>query len=401
MESSPALSHHESTHSRFWLFVFFLCYFAGIGLLNTFLSIHWQSLHFSYSQIGLLGTIAALSGGILLMPLSVLSDRLQNRHIFIVSGAVIAAVSAILFEFVRDFNALMVIQALNGAGMAITLSLTSVLCADVSRAEHAGRGYGNARSGGTIGYLAMMVILMFVSLKVRNFLSFNLSSLLYLGSAIAILMVKRPEHVEKSVSAEMKGIVPLLQDRNVLSFMLSCFLMQIAFSGMLSYFTLYLNGLHPSPQKWFIPLALTVSSVAELPFMALGGRFADRYGPLLPLRISFVLMPLRMLGYALFPSLPVILGLQLLHGATFSLFTIAPFAFFTTIAPKRYRATSLALLGIITTLANTATPILSGKIADRAGMQTLFFFFAGVGAIGAFILLIFVRAPQNNQIDEL
>ena len=401
LNSSPVVSPHDSSHSRFWLFAFFFCYFAGIGLLNTFLSIHWQSLGYNFSQIGLLGTIAALSGGVALMPLSILSDRLQNRHLFIISSSIASAVCAILFEFVRDFQALMAIQVVNGIGISITLSLTAVLCADVSRAEHAGRGYGNARSGGTLGYLLMMVVMMFVSLKVRHFLSFNLSSFAYLGSALSICMVKRPVRVEKSVSVKLGEVGALLKDQNVLAFLSSCFLLQMAFMGMLSYFTLYLNGLSPLPGKWFIPLALIVSSVAELPFMALGGRFADRYGALTPLKIAAVTMPLRMLGYALFPHIPAILGLQLLHGATFSLFTIAPFAFFTTIAPKRFRATSMALLGIVTMLANTLTPILAGKIADRVGTRALFFYFAGVAILGALILFGFVRAPKTSEENAL
>ena len=109
-------------------------------------------------------------------------------------------------------------------------------------------------------------------------------------------------------------------------------------------------------------------------------------------------MAIRTLGYALFPNQPAILGLQLMHGLTFSLFTVAPFAFFASLAEERYRAGSLAIVGVVTTIAFALTPFIAGKLADRIGIQNLFFVFAFCAVLGAIVLFAFVRQPDKRPI---
>lgn len=381
--------------SKFGLFAFFFFYFSGVGLLNTFLPIYWHRSGFNFSQIGIFNTTFSIAGGVALMPICALSDRLQQRHAFVIAGAVLSGAGAILLQFSSNFQGIIAIQALSGVAMSVSMSLAGTMCADAFQSQNSGKGFGSARAGGTFGYLLVMVLLLFVSLKLRDLLSFNLSSLCFLLAAVSVQVVPRQQKVKTHASSSFHGFTQILRNRNAIAFLLFYFLMQMSFSGQMSYLTLYINGLNPAPEKWFIPLALIFSSMVELPFMALSGRYIDRLGALAPLKITCIAMVIRTLGYALFPNQTAILGLQLMHGLTFSLFTIAPFAFFATLAEERYRATSLAILGVVTTISFAITPLIAGRLADRIGIQNLFFVFSLCAFLGSIVLFAFVKQPKT------
>lgn len=332
------------------------------------------------------------------MPICTLSDRLQHRHAFVIASAAISGTCAILFQFVHGFEGVIALNAFSGIAMSVSMSLASTMCADAFQSQNSGNGFAKARAGGTFGYLLVMVLLLFVSLKLRDLLSFNLSSFCFLLAAVSIPTV--PGQAKRTIQTlpGFEGLTQILRNRNATAFLLCYFLMQMSFSGQMSYFTLYINSLSPAPEKWFIPLALLFSSIVELPFMAFSGRYIDRLGALTPLKIACVAMAVRTLGYALLPNQPAILGLQLMHGLTFSLFTVAPFAFFASLAEERYRASSLAILGVVNTISFALTPFVAGKFADHIGIQNLFFVFAACAALGAIVFFAFVRQPDSNSI---
>ncbi len=332
------------------------------------------------------------------MPICTLSDWLQHRHAFVIVSAAISGTCAILFQFVHSFEGVMVLNAFSGIAMSVSMSLAGTMCADAFRSQNSGNGFAKARAGGTVGYLLVMALLLFVSLKIRDLLTFNLSSLCFLFAALSIPAVPRQAKRTLHALPGFDGFTQILRNRNAAAFLLCYFLMQMAFSGQMSYFTLYINALTPAPAKWFIPLALLFSSMVELPFMAFSGKYIDRLGALTPLKIACVAMAARTFGYAVLPNQTAILGLQLMHGLTFSLFTVAPFAFFASLAEERYRASSLAILGVVTTISFALTPLIAGKLADRIGIQNLFFVFASCAALGAIVLFAFVRQPDSNSI---
>ena len=274
--------------SKYGLFAFFFFYFAGIGLLNTFLPIHWQKSGFTFAQIGAFNTSSAIAGGIALLPVSALSDRKRHRHLFVIVGAITSAICAILLKFVHYFQGIVVIQAFSGVAMSVGMSLAGAMCADAFQSRNAGKGFGSARAGGTFGYLLVMGLLLFVSLSVRNWLSFNLSSLCFLFAAASIALAPRPKNLAISPHADFRGLVGVLHNSSSIAFILCYFLMQMSFSGQMSYLALHMNNLKPAPEKGFIPLAFLVSSLVELPFMALSGKFIDRMGAMIPLKIACI-----------------------------------------------------------------------------------------------------------------
>lgn len=381
---------------RIGLSAYYFFFFGAFGFTTPFLPLFWRGLGFSYLQVGVLLAIGQGAGALALLPAGALSDRLHSRRPFILAGSGLAALCFLAYSGPRSFADYALLQTLTGAGLATSASTVSALGADVFSRSLAGRSFAGVRTWGTIGFILVMgAVTIRPALRTAPLL-FEVASALSLIAALCTLLVVRPPSTETR-RFDLRGARRLLADPNVLAFSAAYFLGYMALMSYSANLSMYLRSFRPPAPESLLPLAFAISATIELPFLSLAGWAADRFGRIRTLRIAFLVLPLRLAGYALAPTPEAVLCLQTLHGLTFSILAVVPFAFVTDSVPSDYRATGQALLGALGAGSCALGPLLSGIVAQHIGIRWLYLFLAGVAACGAVVLLAWVREPDRNR----
>jgi MFS family permease len=90
----------------------------GYGFLNTALGLYLAGIGYSLLQIGLVVTAAGLSSAMLVLISGILSDRVNNRRIFLIFSSVLMSALGAVYAGTSFFPLLLIGAALGGAGSA-------------------------------------------------------------------------------------------------------------------------------------------------------------------------------------------------------------------------------------------------------------------------------------------
>ena len=99
--------------------------------------------------------------------------------------------------------------------------------------------------------------------------------------------------------------------------------------------------------------------------------------------------------YVVATSVPLLLGVRILHGIGMALFTTAAYAIVADLAPVSRRGEALGLWGTVPTVGSALAPFLGLMLRDRYGYNTVFIISACL-ALLALLLLAFLREPANT-----
>lgn len=385
---------------RIGLSAYYFGYFAAVGFTTPFLPLFWRELNFSYLQIGTLVALASAAGAASLVPIGALSDRYGSRHPFIVAGSIGVAVCYLLYPLAHTFAAYAALQALVGVGTTMSTAIAAALGADLFQRAREGRSFASVRSWGTVGFLITMACARFLPSITAGTTFFVIAATLHAAAALSVLMVQRPAGELASARLDFQGVGAILSHRNTLAFVAVYLLGYMSLMPATGNLSLYLNSFHPKPDPGVIPLAYAISAGCELPFLMGMGWAADRFGRMAPMRVCFLVLPIRLALYALATVPTTALALQATHGLTFSVLAIVPFAFMADSTPPRYRATGQAILNAAGAAAYAIGPLVAGRVADTIGIRSLYFYLAGIALLGAFILFALVREPRRVTGDS-
>lgn len=392
METSPT---PLALRDRVGLSGFYFGFFCVVGFLAPYLPLHWKAIGFSYQQIGLLIALGQAGGAIVLVPAGSWSDRTGHRRSLIMAGCLLMAGCYAAYPYLRSFTAFAILQTMASAGVGVSLTVAGALGMDIFARGAAGRSFATVRTWGTVGFLAVMALVQLVPWTTRSPQLFVLASLSAVLAGAAVLLVRRPAASPARGRFDLKGAAEILADRNLRAFVVAYFLAYMTLMSMSANLSLYLVSFEPTPPRWLLPVAFMISAGIELPFLQIAGWAADRWGRVLPLRIAFAVLPLRLAAYSLLSSPWPVLALQATHGLTFSVLAIVPFAFITDSTPDRYRATGQSILNAAGALAFAAGPLLAGQVAGLVGIRQMYLYLAAACAVGTVILFICVREPKR------
>ncbi len=400
---SPGMASNDAPlrlRDRIGLSAYYFFTFAAIGFSTPFLPLYWKALGFRYFHIGILSAVSAGTGALLLLPAGAASDRRQSRHPFVLAGSLMAALIFLAYPHVRRFGVFVPLQAVLGGASTVSVAITSALGVDVFSRAREGRSFAAVRAWGTVGFILTMGVVYLQPAIGEGGRFFPLAAALYAAAALSILLVSRPDTRLAVRQIDAAGARRLLADRNTAAFVLVYLFGYMALMPATGNLSLYLRSLQPAPPPSVVPLAYAISALCELPFLLGMGWAADRFGRILPLRVCFLVLPVRLALYALIPRVPVALLLQATHGLTFSVLAVVPFAFMADVSPRRYKATGQALLNAAGGISNTVGPLVGGRVADAVGIRELYLFLSGVALVGSALLFTRVREPRAPEEDE-
>jgi PPP family 3-phenylpropionic acid transporter len=318
-------------------FTFYLLYFAALAFLMPFLVLYFQELGFTGAQIGLLtglSPLVALVGA----PLWTGIADATGRHKLIISLAIGAAVVlALIFPLLNSLGPIIILIALYAFFSAPIVPLSDSATMSMLAAEK--EMYGRVRLGGTIGWgLAAPLAGMLIQAYGLKLAFWGYAALMFL----ALIVSQRFVFGQSATAAPLRsGVRALLTNRRWVLFLTLAFVSGIGFASVNNYLFPYLAELKAS--KTTMGLALTISTLSELPVLFFANHLLKRFRAHGLLVLAMTITGIRLLLYAAFSFPAGILAFQLLNGMTFPAVWVAGVSYAYENAPPGMSATAQGL----------------------------------------------------------
>ncbi len=376
--------------ASFW---FYLLFYAALACFLPYMVLYYRGLGFTGAQIGLLAGVSPLISWVSAPLWTGVADA-TGRHKLLMSLAIGGAAALAL--------TLPSLKALGFVAVAVALyySLAAPIVAFADSATMFMLGdqkanYGRLRLGGTIGFgLAAPIVGRLVEgggLKIA-FQSY---------AALMLLTFLVGQRFTFSVSAAGRslrsGARTLLADRRWAIFLALAFIGGMGFASINTYLYPYMQELNASTTT--MGLAVTLSTLSELPVFFFADRLLRRFKAFGLLLLALVITGVRLLLCAAFPSPAGVLFFQPLNGVTFPAAWAAGVSYADEHAPPGMKATAQGLFSsMIFGFGAAAGGLLGGLLLDRVGGEGLYLVFGALVLAGtAVIALIARRWPQAQR----
>ena len=354
-------------------------FFAAAACVLPFLILYYERLGFSGPQIGLLTGISPLVT-LASAPLWTNLADITRRHRLVVSAILVVAAGCLAaLPFLTNFWLVLVTAVLLSACFVPVNSFFDSATMFMLGGQQA--LYGRVRLGGTFGYGIMGYL---AGLLIQRY---DIRLALWAAAALLLLTLIIAQYLRygalKPEPGQPGSARTLLADPHWWPFL------ALAFGGGLStlistnYLFAYMRELNASEAA--MGLAITLSTVAEVPVLFFGNRLITRFrsGPLLMGAMVITGARLLLFYFAVTPNL--VLGLQLLNGLTFPLMWLAGVAYAHEHAPASLAATAQGLFGaMVYGFGSAVGGFAGGPLFERIGGRATYIAFGLVilGIVG-------------------
>ena len=355
--------------------LFYAAYFAAMGLVLPFFPVYLDGRGFDAVLIGFMTGLMALAKVVAPPWIGHLLDsRPQDQgHRFIVIASWLAGFAALVIAFLFNIYLLAVVILLFGILWAAVLPLADGLSVSVSELEMA--DYGRLRVWGSIGFV-FASLLGGIWLTGEHIVTFP-----YLLAALMVILALAARGFPRVESLHEPDCGATPFPRAFYLLLAVAFIMQVSHGAYYGFFSLYLVDAGFS--GWQIGLYWVIGVLAEIILMWRWSRSVQLRAPALVFSICLALAALRWLGTGLTTNMVLLVGLQLLHAASFAAFHVSAIAWVKRIAPDNRHGAAQGLFSAAGFGLGTTIGIMGcGLIVGSMGYAMAFYLCAAVAAIG-------------------
>jgi PPP family 3-phenylpropionic acid transporter len=384
----------HNASGKFWSFSFYFLFFAGAAAIYNYFALFFEARGLSGSQIGVLMASASLVGLFSGPLLSGLADA-TRRHRLVLTLAIAGNALAIVLFPTGDgfamFLLLMLVQSLFGGPIISMVDNATMNMLGDERDK-----YGRVRLGGTFGWglgaLAMGLIVERTGLR-WNFAIYT--TLLLIG----LLAVQQMHFSDRAaVGSFFGGVRTLLTDRKWIAFLLIVFIAGCGNAAVTSYLFIYLQRIGTPP--FWMGMAITISTAAELPALFFANRMLKRLGARGLLTLGLVVSAVRCVLYGVIGVPWLALVVQLLQFGAFPVLLVAGVSYAHENAPAGMGATAQSIFGsAFMGFGFAAGGFFGGVLIDYMGVQAMFMVF-GVTILLAALVFGYVQRRQRAAVGQ-
>lgn len=376
-----------------WPFTFYLLYFAALSSAMPFFVLFYQGLGFSGAQIGLLTGVPPLVTLVASPFWTTLADARNWHQLVMGLGIVIAALVIFLLPSLTSFVVVFLAIVLLNIFLAPVSSLGDSATMHMLGEERA--MYGRVRLGGTIGWGVFAPV---AGALAENF---GLRMTFWAFSAIMLLNFFISQKLVHSSQEESEsppgGIRTFLTSRRWISFFFIAFLGGVGSFSAAAYLFPYMAELGASESM--MGLALTISTLSELPIFFLAHRLVRRFGSYGLFTITLAMFGIRSLLFAAVGTPSLVLLVQAFGGMIFPAMWTAGVSYAHENAPAGLKSSAQGLFGAMSFGVGSAfSGFVSGLLLGSIGGRGMFL------VLGIFILVGLALAegmrrffPEKNQ----
>lgn len=380
--------------NRVWPFTFYMVYYAAAVFLQPNFLLYFQKLGFTGVQIGLLAAIFPLTIMVAAPFWTGLADA-HNRHRLIMRLTILASVViAAIFPFLTSFFAIIALVILfflfwapiNSFADSATMAM---LGDDKSM-------YGRVRLGGTLGWgLVALLAGPIVGAYGIRWAFWGYSAIMIFTLFISQKFTYAQKPKRESLSVDIRQV---LNNRHWVLFL------SLAFVGGLAFFVVS-NFLFPYMDELNIDstirsIALTISTISELPILFFANRLLQRFKAHGLLVLAMLVTGIRLLLYAALNFQTGILAFQLLNGMTYPMFWVAGVTYANEIAPEGMKSTAQGLFGaIVVGIGASAGGLVGGLLLGSLGGQGMFLI-TGIFVLVSLVVILLIERTQRAPLPR-
>jgi PPP family 3-phenylpropionic acid transporter len=381
---------------RSWPFAFYLFYFAAAVFIQPNFVLFMQRLDFSGAQIGLLAGMIPL---IIMLgaPLWTGLADANNLHRLILSLTILVSVLiAILLPLVNSFASIIPLVILYALFVAPIIPFADSVTLSMLAEDRA--MYGRVRLGGTIGWgvVALLAGPIIGTYGIRwAFWGYAAMMIFTLIISQKFSYAQKPK--QESLGGDLRMV---LIDKRWAIFLILAFVAGIAFTMINSFLFPYMEELKINSVTRYI--ALTISTVSELPILFFANHLLKRFKAYGLLVLATAITGIRLLLYAAFNFQTGILAFQFLNAMTFPLFLVAGVTYANEISPEGMKSTAQGLLGAIVSGFGAAVGGLTGGLLIEAIGGRALYLSTGIFVLVSLAVILLIeriqRAPQPKRV---
>jgi len=365
-----------------FLSLFYFAYFSLVGVYVMFMPTALSGFGYSNAEIGIIYAIAPLMR--FLLPFIFKYYVNLNAKIYLMA-LLFTFISSLLFTATVDnFYLHLLSNAIFGASMGITLPYVETISLQKLRKET----YGKIRLWGSVGFILIALWLGRMDTSPMETI-YYLCLTGFLTWIFGYFVLQYDEHKESKNEEGDKGF----SLKKYWAFWASIFLMQVAFGGFYTFFTIYET--EQGFSKEIISYLWSFAVICEIAMLYFQGALLRR-NLLNLLKIATLITAFRWLLLYLYPSsLEITFFSQSLHAISFALYHTAAITYVFSLYSQK-RLAQQFFLGISFGLGGGVGSFIAGYLSEGKYL----FLVESMITLGAFIMLL-VHDKRKQSISSI
>ena len=381
----------------------FILHFLNDGIRTTFvvlLPFIAKDLSFSLGQAGFLGSSQPLIAALLAIPTGFIMSKFGGFRI-ILSLLLIYSLAAIAISFSFNISVLFLTYFASALGFGMFHTIGFALTAQSSTHKDVGRNMGNFTSIGEIGRISIPPLAVFTTslagwrptiaiLGIIGAFLFFVFKLLSPGrDNYSLGSEKRNDQNYKSF---FKDLVFLFKRKHSLFITSAAIVDSLASSPIYVYLPFLLVFKGNSPFQ--LGIAMAGFFIGSLAGKTLLGRSVDKFGNFRVFIISELCMAVSLFLIAQTSNFFILVGLASLLGIFTKGTSPVVQTMFSQLADKEHYHKVYAVSELATGLSAVVTIVIMGIVADRTGINTIFYVCSVLAVVASFPIYIFSRGTK-------
>ena len=372
---------------KFWPFTFYFLYFVAFSSAMPFFVLFYQGLGFNGAQIGLLTGIPPLIS-MVSSPFGTSLADARRWHRFVMGlGILVSALVVFLLPLFSAFGIIFSLIILFNTFISPVASLADSGTMTMLGDERS--KYGRVRLGGTIGWGLFAPI---AGTVVENY---GLRVGFWMFSAVMLINFfvsqKFIHGTHDTGATSTGGFRVFLTSRRWISFFFLAFLGGVGALSAAAYLFPYMAELGADEST--MGLALTISTLTELPVFFLAHRLVKKFGSSGLLTLTLLMFGVRSLLYAAVSTPAMVLAVQVFGGMIFPAMWTAGVSYADEHAPAGLKASAQGLFGAMSFGVGSAfSGLVSGLLLERIGGRGMYL------VLGIIILLGLAVAEASKRL---
>ena len=384
---SAVTFHYMVITGGFWM---------AFCVVTAYAAVYLQGVGCSNGELGLILALGNVGGALPSPVLGARIDRNRNlRHASVIN--VLLAVQAALLILLRIHPRHDLITAacyvLYMTAMMPVNAVNLDLCVRLERAR-APLDFGLARSMGSMSFVVLSTLLGIITAR-WGFLTLPLA-----GLAVVLIQFAGNRLIDRDLRAAEDALPPAETAVREQSSSLPVFIRENRMFCLMLFGTIILFIAHNMDGNFLINeiralggdtavmgYVAAFTAITEVPVMMFSSKLPKRWSTVQYIRLSFVFFVLKILAYALAPSIPLFFAARVLQAPSYALYTVLIVGYADHQVARKDSAKAQSLAFSMTTIGSVLASLIGGRMFDTVGVKPTMLAAAAIAAAGAVIAL--------------
>ncbi len=393
---SPVTFHYMIITGGFWM---------AFCVVTAYAAVYLKGVGCSNTELGLILAFGNVGGALLSPVLGAMIDRNRNiRHAAVVN--VLLAVQVVLLILLRVHPRHDMLTAacyvLYIAAMMPVNAVNLDLCVRLERAK-APLNFGLARSMGSFSFVILSTLLGIITARWGHL------SLPVAGLAVILLQL----FGNRLVDRDLRGAEAVMPPAEILisekSSSISVFIRENRMFCLMLFGTIIIFIAHNMDGNFLINEVVELggntavmgyiaafTAITEVPVMMFASRLPKRWSTVQYIRLSFVFFIIKILAYALAPTIPLFFAARILQAPSYALYTVLIVGYADRQVAAKDSAKAQSLAFSMTTIGSVLASLIGGRMFDTVGVKSTMLTAAAIAVVGAAIALAGTAAKKQS-----